>query len=83
MSHGEVRTYWPQITFVLLFAFALGGSYYQQNAQAEDIEKNTKSIEADKKEVKENGKKLVRIETNQENMKDDLEEIKRLLRDRQ
>jgi len=77
-----VREYWPQISAILLFTFALGGSYYQQNANADDIEKNTKSIEAEKKEVKENGKKLVRIETNQENMKDDLDEIKRLLRER-
>ena len=78
-----MREYWPQITFVLLFTFALGGSYVQLDTQADEIDKNTKSIEAEKKEVKENGKKLVRIETNQKNMKDDLDEIKRLLRARE
>ena len=79
---SPIRTYWPQITAVLLFTFALGGSYYQQNANAEDIQANSEAIKEEKKEVKENGKKLVRIETNQENMKDDLDEIKRLLRER-
>ena len=82
MSHGEVKTYWPQITAVLLFTFALGGSYYKLDAQAEDIQANTEAIKAEKKEVKENGKKLVRIETNQQNMKNDWDEIKRLLRER-
>ena len=76
-----MREYWPQITFVLLFTFALGGSYVELDTQADEIKANTESIEAEKKEVKENGKKLVRIETNQENMKDDLDEIKRLLRE--
>ena len=79
---SPLKTYWPQITATLIFAFALGGSYYQQNANAEDIQANSEAIKEEKKEVKENGKKLVRIETNQENMKDDLDEIKRLLRER-
>ena len=78
-----MREYWPQITFVLLFTFALGGSYVQLDTQADEIDKNAKAIEEEKKEVKENGKKLVRIETNQKNMKDDLDEIKRLLQDRE
>ena len=78
-----MREYWPQITFILLFTFALGGSYVQLDTQADEIDKNAKSIEAEKKETKENGKKLGRIETNQKNMKDDLDEIKRLLRDRE
>ena len=79
---SPIKTYWPQISAVLLFTFALGGSYYQQNANADDIQTNSEAIKEEKKENEEDRKAMVRIETNQENMKDDLDEIKRLLRER-
>ncbi len=79
---SPIKTYWPQISAVLLFTFALGGSYYQQNANADDIQTNSEAIKEEKKENEEDRKAMVRIETNQQNMKDDLDEIKRLLRER-
>ena len=48
---SPVKAYWPQITFVLLITFALGGSYYQQNANADDIQTNAESIKEEKKEA--------------------------------
>ncbi len=75
--NGPLRTYWPQITAVLIFTFGLGGSYVQLDTQADEIKKNAASIESAEKEVKEINEKLVRIETDQKNIKEDVNEIKR------
>jgi len=74
-----VREYWPQITFVLLFTFALGGSYVELDTQADEIKRNTKSIEVEKGETRKISDTVIRMETNQKTMKRDLNEIKRLL----
>ena len=71
-----IRNYWPQITAALIFTFALGGSYVQLDAQADDVKKNTESIESSETEIKEINQKLVAIETDQKNIKDDVDEIK-------
>ena len=76
-----MKSYWPQITFVLLFTFALGGSYMELGTHAEEIEKNSKSIELDRAEDRKTQDKLIRIETNQKNMKEALGEIKAMLKE--
>jgi len=76
-----VRAYWPQIIAALTFAFALGGSYVQLDTHADEIKANAEAIEEEKKEDEEDRKALVRLETNQNNMKEDLGEIKAMLKE--
>ncbi len=73
---SDLKTYWPQITAVLIFTFALGGSYFQMDALADDGKKHEERIVAQEKEIQEINEKLVAMEKDSQYIQEDVGEIK-------
>ena len=72
MTKDSIQRWWPQIAFAVLVVFAMGGSYVQLDALAEDVKDNTEKIEkAEDLKIE-----VVRQGVEQKHIKDDVKEIK-------
>ena len=68
--------HWHVVVYLVGLVFLGGMTFANNESQDEKIEENKRLIQAEDKKVEEIDNRLTRIEANQKNQKDDIEEIK-------
>jgi len=75
-AEQPLQKYWAQIVAVCLICVSAGGILWRVDTLAEDVKENKENVQRNALNAQDVGKKLVRIETNQDQFKKDIEALK-------
>ena len=75
-AEQPIQKYWAQIVAVCLICLSAGGIMLRVDSLAQDVQENKANVERNTLNAQDVGKKLVRIETNQEQFKKDVDSLK-------
>ena len=76
MTTDPIKQYWPQFTAIAIVIFWAAISFSTIQANATAIKANTAKIEKEENTLDQVNEKVARIETKQETIQEDVDEIK-------